>query len=296
MDFLYALSLAFSDLKNRKIKKISVVNGLFWALVWIILGIFLWKPLMSVSIGLINILPFKFIQHASVGFIIIMIWLQLVLIGLGIVFSLFPQSVSKKTVSALVSVFMALFWGVLFFVYYDQITVFLEKIIKIFPFETIEETVAFVFVVFLLYSFYIAFMYVGFFIFSSKIMEELKNEEYPDTEIEKNFSFFKLFLTLFRDMTLFIAGYIVLYPLFFFPVVNVALIIGLWTFLIKESLFQSVYMLFGKIPENKKAVWFFCVISVLFNFIPVANLFAPAVGILSVYRYIMESENGELKG
>jgi potassium efflux system protein len=38
----------------------------------------------------------------------------------------------------------------------------------------------------------------------------------------------------------------------------------------------------------------FCIISVIFNFIPVLNFYAPAFGILSIFHYVMEKKEDRL--
>jgi hypothetical protein len=93
---------------------------------------------------------------------------------------------------------------------------------------------------------------------------------------------------MLRDLILFIISFFVLYPLLFIPFINVIIITILWAFLIKSSILEIVFMVFGKEKVNNKTIWIFAISSVILNFVPIVNLFAPAFGVLSIYHYIME--------
>jgi hypothetical protein len=112
---------------------------------------------------------------------------------------------------------------------------------------------------------------------------------------KKEFNLFKIVLINIRDFLIFLIGMIIFYPLMFVPFVNILIIVFLWTFLIKESLLQSVFMLFGKEKIDKKKIWFFCILSVIFNFIPIINFYVLAFGLLSVFHYVMEFKEYENK-
>ena len=188
----------------------------------------------------------------------------------------------------LITFIIAIFWFVVFFLYQNTILSYLQKLIKIFPFESIEEAVSNVLAIFIFYSFYVASIYISFLTLSPKILEELQKEEYPSIEVDKKFSFFRLFFIMFRDLLFFMIALFVLYPLLFVPFVNVLIIISLWVLLIKSSVLEIVFMVFGEEKINKKAIITFSIASVILNFLPIVNLFAPAFGVLSVYHYIME--------
>ena len=47
-------------------------------------------------------------------------------------------------------------------------------------------------------------------------------------------------------------------------------------------------MLFGEVDIDRKTIWMFSIFSVIFNFVPIVNLFAPAFGVLSIYHYVLE--------
>jgi len=288
MEFIYALNLAISDLKRNEIQKIAIINGIFWAVFWLIGAFLSWDIIKAISAFIINLLPFKFIQDAGANFIVLILWIQAILITVGVVFSLFNKLLTHKLYPLITAIVIGLFWTAVFLIYKDPITAYLQKLLRIFPFETVEDTIATILAVFILYSFYVASVYVGFLIFSAKTLENIKQEEYPDIESTNKLSYFKLVLIMLRDLILFIIVLFAVYPLLFIPIVNILTIIFLWGLLIKESLYHTVKMLFGKTP---KKIWLISIISVFFNFIPLINIYAPAIGELITFRYVFEKED-----
>jgi len=86
-----------------------------------------------------------------------------------------------------------------------------------------------------------------------------------------------------------------LYPLLFVPFVNIVLITVLWAYVIKNALYECVTSIVGKIDIDQKLIWGFAVVNVILNFIPLVNIFAPALAVLSLYHYIMEKKTDLLE-
>lgn len=294
MEFIYALSEAFRDLKNIKIQKLSIILGSVLAAIWIIIAIWFWKDGLRITNFLISLVPFKFLQNAGSQFIIMIVWIQLILATLGIVYSLFGRFLKNIFASITAVSLIAVFWSFIFLTYHSEISGYIKNLLRIFPFQSIEEVVSNLLLGFIFYSFYIASFYFSFVVFSSKILEELKEDEYPEVETKKEFNIAKIVFINLRDFVIFLVGMIILYPLMFIPFVNILIIVFLWAILIKESLLQTVFMLFGKEEVDKKKILAFCIISVIFNFIPVLNFYAPAFGILSIFHYVMEKKEDRL--
>jgi len=288
MDFLYALSLAFRDLKNIKIQKLSILLGSVLGVVWIVLAILFWKSGLKVTNFLISLIPFSLLQNAGAQFIEIILLFQLILASVGIVYSLFNKFFKSVYSSLMVVFFISLFWFSLFFIYHSEIISYIKTLLKIFPFQSIEEVISNILLGFIFYSFYIATFYFSFIIFVSPILEEIKENYYSEVELKKDFNLLKIILINIRDLAIFLVAVLILYPLMFVPFINILFIWFLWAFLIKESLINSVFMITGKEDLNKKEIWAFSLVSVIFNFIPIINFYAPAIGVLSIFHYVME--------
>jgi len=288
MEFIYAISLAFSDLKNLKIQKLSILLGSLWVVFWAVLAVLLWQDGLKFTNFLISLVPFTFLQKAGAQFIEIIILFQLILASIGIVYALFSRFFKNIYSSLIVVGVITIFCFSLFFMFHSAMNVYIKNLLRIFPFQSIEEVVSNILLGFMFYSFYVASVYFSFMVFSSVILEELKEEIYPSVAIEKQFNRAKIILINIRDFVIFLIGIIIFYPLMFVPFVNILIIWVLWAFLIKESLINTVFMIIGKEELNKKEIWPFCFISVIFNFIPVINFYAPVIGELSIFHYIME--------
>ncbi len=288
MEFIYSLNLALKDFTQSDIRKKSLINGIVWAVVWLVLSFILWDYVFVFTTKLINFLPFKFIQNTGVDFLLVILWIQLVLISLGAVFSLFNRLLSKRFLPIILSLVISIFWVVVFYFYKDSVVLYLHRLLKIFPFQTIEEAIAIILCFFVFYSLYVASVYVSFVFLISKNIEDLQQTQYPNVAIKKSFSFWKLFIVFARDLFLYFLLLLITYPLLFVPFLNILLVIGLWALLIKEVLLRSIFMLFGEVDIDRKTIWMFSIFSVIFNFVPIVNLFAPAFGVLSIYHYVLE--------
>lgn len=295
MEFLYSVVESFKDLIREDVRKISIINGIFWALVWFVTGVLTWRYMINITGLLINLLPFKFVQNAGAEFIFMILWLQAVLISIGVFFTLFNSFLSKKIFSILIAFIFAVFWMIVFFYYKSEIINYLQKLIRIFPFESIEQAVSVVLAIFILYSFYIVSMYLGFLLLSEKYILNLIKEEYSYMEINSNFSRIKIFSILLKDFLIFLVALFLLYPLLFVPFVNIVLITVLWAYVIKNALYECVTSIVGKIDIDQKLIWGFAVVNVILNFIPLVNIFAPALAVLSLYHYIMEKKTDLLE-
>jgi len=291
MEFIYAISLAFNDLKNLKLQKLSIFLGSLWAVFWIILAILLWQDGLKITNFLISLVPFTFLQKAGAQFIEMIILFQLVLASIGIIYSLFGKFLKNIYFSLSVVGVITLFWVSIFFIYHSEIILYIRNLLKIFPFASIEDVISNILLGFVFYSFYIASFYFSFIVLSIKILREIKENIYPASKINAHFNIAKIVFINIRDFIIFLIGVIILYPLMFIPFVNVLVIWFLWAFLIKESLIKSVFMIVGEEELNKKEIWAFCLLSVVFNFIPIVNFYAPAIGEFSIFHYIMEKRN-----
>ena len=289
MEFIYAISLAFEDLKNSKIQKLSISLGTFWGVLWGILAVLLWHGGLKITNFFISLVPFTFLQTAGAQFIEIIILFQVVLATVGVVYSIFGKFFKNIYSSMSVVAIITFFWITVFFMYHSDINGYIRNLLKIFPFQSIEDVVSNILLGFIFYSFYIASVYFSFMMLSPKILEEIKST-YTNVVEDNHFNIFKIIFINIRDFSIFLIGVVLLYPLMFMPFVNFFVIWFLWAFLIKESLINTVFMITGKEELNKKEIWIFSLISVIFNFIPIINFYAPAIGELSIFHFIMEKK------
>jgi len=295
MEAVYSLLLALEDLKDSFIAKITFLNGLFWIVLWGVVAFFTWGYMLKFTSFMITLLPFKFVQSAGAEFVFMIAWLQVVLVTIGVVFSIFNQYVKNRFFTMGVTLISAVVWLFVFMSNKSSIIDYIQNMIKIFPFESIEEAVSNVLGVFIFYSLFIMSLYMGFLINAKKVISYFTKKDYPEFEIADTAFKFKTVVIILRDFTIFFIALILLYPLLFVPFLNLLLIMLLWAYIIKNALVNTVESVTGAKIENSKAVWFFVFMSVVLNFLPLINLYAPALGLLGLYHYVMEKKTDILE-
>jgi len=94
-----------------------------------------------------------------------------------------------------------------------------------------------------------------------------------------------------KDTVIFTIISLIAFPLLFIPFLNFVVQIALWMWLTKDTLqydsaslaFQNVEVY--KLKTHRIAIWFISFVTVLFNFIPIFNIFAPFFGEISMFHY-----------
>ncbi len=294
MPFLYSLLLSVKDLGTSQIKKLSVINGLIWFFIWLIIGFLTWKKMIIFTSNLLNFFPFSFIQLSSAQVIFTLLWIQAIFITIGILFAFFNEFIEKQLekthfhyLSISIGILIIIFWSYIFLANKTTIENYLIHILKILPFQTVQEIMS----VFLgLLFFYLLFCASISLNFIFLIIPKLKQftDKYPQIKINK-ISYIKLISISIRDLFIYIIGAIILYPFMIIPWFNIITLTFLWAYMIKDSYTHIIESLFN-IKFTKKEKWSLSIISIIFNFLPIINIFAPAFGILNFYHYGIEKK------
>ena len=286
MEFIYSLTLGFENLK--KFKNLALLNGVFWLLAWIGIGFVTWNDMTTFTARLLNFLPFSFIKSSGAFIIYSVLWLQAILVTIGIIFSLFNEFIKKNyflTIS--IGGVVIAFWSGIFLFFEKEIVSYVEHLLTILPFNTIEELMSAFLAGLFYYMLFVATLSFSFFILSLKQLKNLAKEEY-DVEI-KNFAFANLSFIVVRDFLKFIVLVIIFYPMLLIPFLNFIFITWLFAYMVKDTLFHIVSV-FDKKVSNKE-IWTIAVLSTFLNFLPILNIFAPALGLLQSFYYTMEKED-----
>jgi len=302
MELFYSITESFRDLGRWDIKRLSLINGIIWLFVWIGLGFVFWNPMVNFTTHLLNLMPFSFIKVSGAFIVYAILWIQAIFITIGVIFSLFNELVAKQlekthfhylAISA--GAIIILFWSFVFWYYDDMALSYIKNFLRILPFSTIEELMSMFVAILIFYMLYSASISFTFLFFMIEKLDDLASEEYPEIRTnEMNIS--KIIWIVIKDFILFLIGVIILLPFMLVPFLNIVLLLGLWAFMIKESYYNFVVMMFGEVEIKKSEKWFLAVTSVILNFLPIINIFAPALGVLNFYHYILErkvDEGGE---
>ena len=299
MELLYSLTLSFRDLGRWDIKKLSLINGLLWLFFWLIIGYIGWDFIVDVSVKILNIMPFTFIKVSGAFIIYTILWIQAIFVTIGIIFALFNEAIEKSAskenfhyIGITFGGIIILFWSIIFWEYKSFILDYISHFIKVLPFQTVEELMSILLAVLFLYLMYSASISFSFLFFIIPKLQELASEEYSNISIN-DINYTELIFIIIKDFVGFILLALLLYPVMLVPFLNIIIMMFLWAYMIKDSYYHVIKSMFDK-NLTKKEIWSLSIVSTILNFLPIINIFAPALGIMNMYHYILEKgDNNE---
>ena len=131
-------------------------------------------------------------------------------------------------------------------------------------------------------------------LYSEKLLIALAKKHYPSTQVlgSANIST-SLFLTL-KSSVVFLLLFILTLPLLFIPIFGQLVILYLWSILLKEPTLYDVGALFIddniRLKEKRKNTRVLAMIAALFNYVPLANIFAPVFAQILFLHHILKEE------
>lgn len=297
-DLFEAMIFGFKEVRRPLIMKFALISGAVVTLFWMIVGVIFWEHIIAFSTSFIDLVPFSMIRSDAAWFLSTFIWFQLVLITFALVFAfggnfIVARYSKEKYFSFSLFLFIgsALFWAVIWFFESNMIHTQFSKLITWLPFETIEKGLAALIGVYFIYNAIIITMIFISSLFSSKMLGEIRDTYHPYDDVIEDSEIRTLEYTL-KDTAIFLVASIIAVPLLFIPVVNFLVQIILWVWLIKDTfVFDSATVLMkesnkGMFKEHRFGLYSISLVTALFNFIPVFNLFSPFFGELVMYDYI----------
>jgi len=300
-DFIDAIVFGFKEILNFKKLRLAIISGTIISILWIFIAIFFWEQIVSFSATFIDLVPFSMIRSNGAWMLSSFLWLQLVLITFAFVFifvvniALSNAVVKEKYGILSISIILssATFWSVVWYFKGNYIHIQASKLLTWLPFETIEKSISYLIGFYFIYNLIILTNIFLTSSFSHNLLISIRDKYFPyDTIIED--SEIKTIKYTLRDTSIFILLSILAFPLLFIPVLNFIVQILLWTWLIKDtSAYDSASLLIkdinkDKLKEHKIAIWGISFLSVLFNFIPVFNIFGPYFSEISMFYYFKE--------
>jgi len=295
MLFLYSLFLTIHDLFKYNIKRYALLNGLFWIVIWGIIAFIYWNKMYLFTSDIISFFPFAFIKISGAYIIYTLLWIQFIFMTIGIFYvflnDLIESEISHekfKYVTIIVALISIIFWSIIFILKKDFIISYITHILKILPFQTVEELLAIFLAILFFYLLYCVSLSISFlFIFIPKLID-IAIEEYPQISYN-DISYKDLFLIVFRDLIIYIILAIILYPFMLIPFINIIILMFLWAYMVKDSYYKTVHILFN-VELTKKEKWILAIMSTFLNFLPIINIFAPIFGILQFFHYGIEKK------
>jgi len=290
---------SFRDLFNLEVLKVILIVALpLFVLFFGILYLF-WDEIIKISSLLISWVPFSVLQLNGAFFILFFVWFIFVLISFAFVTALISPLLLNKIkkgyyfYSVFTIGFFSLLYAVLLINNWDYVYSEVKKLIILLPFDTVAKSVSAIVSIYIFYNFFILALFIIIFVFSKQFLEAIRELEYPDVEIniEDKFKFKR---AIFKDVLIFIGLFLMLFPLFFIPVINVGVQLFLWTKLYHDSFLYFVcneYCSneeFEELQKQKFKTTFIAFLAALFNLLPIVNFFAPFFAIIMFFHCVME--------
>ena len=302
-DFMDAIIFGFKETLRASTMKFAMISGIVVSVVWLIVGLFFWDSIISSSSSILSLLPFSMLRSNGAWMLSTFLWLQIVLVTFALIFAFFGNMIVEKferekyaSFSLTIGLLSALFWAVVWFFEGNYIYAQFLKLLTWLPFETIEKGISYLIGFYLIYTAIIVSLIFVTSMFSNAFLREIKEKHFPyDKMYDENEA--KTVKQTLRDTAIFTIISILSFPLLFIPVVNFIILVGLWVWLMKDTLASdTATFVFGKVDKVKLkeyniALWGISFIGSLFNFIPVFNVFGPYFSELAMLYYLKEKRD-----
>jgi len=302
-DFMDAAIFGFKEILKAKTMKFAMFSGIVISIVWIFIGMFFWSNIMVITHPILELLPFSMIRSNGAWMLSTFLWLQLVLITFALIIALLGNLIIEKverekyaSYSMLIGLFSAAFWGVVWFFEGGYIYAQFLKLLTWLPFETIAGGLTYLIGFYIVYTGIIVSMIFVTSLFSNSFLSQIKEKHFPYDKMYDEYEYKTIKQTL-KDTAIFTIISIISFPLLFIPILNFFILVGLWVWLMKDTIAcDTAAFVFGevdkeKLKEYKVAIWGLNLIGSLFNFIPVFNVFGPYFTELSMFYYLKEKRD-----
>jgi hypothetical protein len=293
-----AILFGFNEILTWNTMKYALISGLLVSLGWGIIGYFLWDTLIAMSSKILDWVPFSMVRANGAWMLSTFLWLQLVLLTFTLIFVFFGNIVlrhiskEKYTLFSLwVAVGSAIFWGIVWFIKGDYIYQEFLQFLTVLPFQTVEKGIAFFIGFYFIYNAIVVTMVFVASLFSEPLIVSVEKRHFAEDEVRRDNLWSSIAYTI-KDSFIFIGLSLLLFPLLFIPVLNIIVQIGLWTWLIKDTMtYDTAALVYEKVDkkvlkEYRIAIWFISIVVALFNLIPVLNIFGPFFGVITLFYYL----------
>ncbi len=293
-----AVLFGFKEILNWHTMKYIILSGVVVTLIWMGIGFALWDTLIAVGAKILEMVPFSMVRANGAWMLSTFLWFQITLVTFALIFAfggnLILRTLSKEKysmVSILTLLGSALFWGIVWFFKGDYIYTQFLKLLTWLPFETVEKGIAFLIGFYIIYNAIVVSMLFIASIFSEPIIEDIELREFAEDDVVRD-NVFKTVKYTLKDSIIFLLLSLIAIPLLFIPVLNIFVQIALWIWLTKDTIgYDALSLTHEKVDISLRKqysgpIWIVSIITVLFNFVPVLNIFGPFFGTITLFFYL----------
>ena len=297
---IQSIFFGFGEILKWNTMKYALVIGIIVTTLWVSVGIMIWDSIMGLTSHVLGWIPFAMVRSNGASMLSAFIWLQLTLLTFALIFAFWGnfilRSVSKEKYTSFylwVAVGSALFWSIVWYFKGDYIYAQFLQLLTWLPFETIEKGISFLIGFYIIYNVIIVTMLFIASVFSEPLIVSVEKRHFNGDDVSRDQIFSSIIYTI-KDSLIFLLASLLAFPLLFIPVLNIFVQIVLWTWLVKDTVghdalaLTSIKVKKEQLIEHRMAVWFISFVTVLFNFVPILNLFGPFFGEITMFHYFKQ--------
>jgi len=297
-DVIESIVFGFSEILHYKTMKLALAIGSVVVLVWIVFGYMMWGSLIGFASYFIDLVPFSLLRSNGAWMLSSFLWFSLVIITFAVILAFFGtyilERVSKEkysSFSVLIVFASAVVWALVWFFDGGYIHTQFLKLLNWLPFETVKASLAYLLGLYFIYSAIVVSMLLVTSFFSETLLEEINEKHFPyEPLLDENE--FEESENKAKDIVIYTVASIIAFPILFIPILNFLIQIILWIWLIRDTFVNDSAALIIKNEEKVKLAQYkypFIIISMittLFNFIPIFNIFGPFFGEITMFHYM----------
>ena len=298
-----AVLFGFNGIFRTKTIKFAMLSALAISAVWLILGFIFWDGITAFTSSVLELIPFSMLRSNGAFMLSAFLWLQAVLVTFALFFAFLGNTIIAKidkdkyaALTVRIGLLSALFWSIVWFFAHSYIYAQFLKLLTWLPFETVQKGLAYLIAFYIIYTGIVITIIFVTSMFSSSYLSEIREEFFPYDKMYDEYEYNTVVKT-FKDTGVFLALSIISFPLLFIPVLNFFILVGLWTWMMKDTIsYDTAAFVFGevekeKLKEYRGAIWGLNIMGSFFNFIPVFNVFGPYFTELALFYYFKEKRD-----
>jgi hypothetical protein len=273
----------------------AFVSTAFWALI----GLIFWPELVALSDKMVDWLPFAMLRSDGAWMLSTFIWLQAVMLTIAVLSLLLTVSVYRElprehySNAAMIPILASTgLWTVIWMFKGEQIYHAVLGWLNTLPFDTVENGVSALLVLYMLYNAVIITMVFLTSLYSPVLLRRVRERHFPFESMHPEAQMRSIGYTI-RDTFYFLVASFLLLPVLFIPVLNFFVQLLLWIWLVKDTFTYDVGALFyseseiTRIKKRNGYLWTIAAITALFNFFPLVNFAGPFVGEVMMFYYLV---------
>ena len=183
------------------------------------------------------------------------------------------------------------FWIAILWYFWNSFSSFITSYLTWIPFDWLQDTVIYIATPFAGYILIIVTISTLTSLYSEDVLIALAKKHYPKVKVVASPTISGSLGATLSSSLLFLFLVVVLSPLLFIPVVGQAIMLYLWSILLKSPTVHDVGGLFIKdkkeLKQKRKKSNIIAMIASLFNYIPLLNIFAPLFAQIMFLHHIL---------